>query len=63
VLSPEPSRSAEGHRRGGHAQAIAARYAAADVIQADGAVVLPGLINTHGHAAMVMYRGSPTTWR
>jgi len=38
-------------------QAIAARYAAADLIQADGAVVLPGLINTHGHAAMVMYRG------
>ncbi|MCU0251310.1 MAG: amidohydrolase [Vicinamibacterales bacterium] len=37
--------------------AIAARYAAADVIRADGAVVLPGLINTHGHAAMVMYRG------
>ena len=36
---------------------IAARYAAADVIQADGAVVLPGLIDTHGHAAMVMYRG------
>ena len=38
-------------------QAIAARYAAADVIHADGSVVLPGLINTHGHAAMVMYRG------
>jgi 5-methylthioadenosine/S-adenosylhomocysteine deaminase len=38
-------------------QAIAARYAAADVIRADGSVVLPGLINTHGHAAMVMYRG------
>ena len=38
-------------------QAIAARYAAASVIQAGGTVVLPGLINTHGHAAMVMYRG------
>ena len=38
-------------------QAIAARFAAADVIQAEGAVVMPGLINTHGHAAMVMYRG------
>jgi 5-methylthioadenosine/S-adenosylhomocysteine deaminase len=38
-------------------QAIAARFAAADVIQAGGAVVLPGLVNTHGHAAMVMYRG------
>ena len=38
-------------------QAVAARYAAADLVQADGAVVLPGLVNTHGHAAMVMYRG------
>jgi 5-methylthioadenosine/S-adenosylhomocysteine deaminase len=37
--------------------AIAARYAAADIVQADGAIVLPGLINTHGHAPMVMYRG------
>jgi len=38
-------------------QAIAARFAAADIVQADGAVVMPGLINTHGHAPMVMYRG------
>ena len=38
-------------------QAIAARFAAASVIQADGTVVMPGLINTHGHAAMVMFRG------
>jgi 5-methylthioadenosine/S-adenosylhomocysteine deaminase len=37
--------------------AIAERYAAADVVKADGSVVLPGLINTHGHAPMVMYRG------
>jgi len=41
----------------GTPQAIAARFAAADVIPAAGAVVLPGLVNTHGHAAMVMYRG------
>jgi 5-methylthioadenosine/S-adenosylhomocysteine deaminase len=37
--------------------AIARRFAAADVIHADGAVIMPGLINTHGHAPMVMYRG------
>lgn len=37
--------------------AIARRFAAADVIRADGAVILPGLVNTHGHAPMVMYRG------
>jgi 5-methylthioadenosine/S-adenosylhomocysteine deaminase len=38
-------------------EAIARRYSAADVIRANGAVIMPGLINTHGHAAMVMYRG------
>jgi len=38
-------------------EAIARRYSATDVIRANGAVIMPGLINTHGHAAMVMYRG------
>jgi 5-methylthioadenosine/S-adenosylhomocysteine deaminase len=37
--------------------AIDARYRASDTIRADGDVIIPGLINTHTHAPMVLYRG------
>ena len=41
----------------GPAADIAARFTAAEQIDAAGHVVIPGLINTHGHAPMVLYRG------
>lgn len=36
---------------------VAARYPSARTLDATGRVVLPGLVNTHTHAPMVLYRG------
>ena len=41
----------------GTPDALAAKYRAAETIEARDQIVLPGLINTHTHAPMVMYRG------
>jgi 5-methylthioadenosine/S-adenosylhomocysteine deaminase len=41
----------------GTAVEIAAKYAAARVISGIGKVVMPGLINTHTHVPMVLFRG------
>src|SRR5688572_7277315 len=36
---------------------VAARFRAQDTLDAAGQIALPGLINTHTHAPMVLYRG------
>ena len=39
------------------ATAIAARFRAPDTLDAAGGVIMPGLVNTHTHAPMVLFRG------
>src|SRR5687767_13445157 len=41
----------------GRAADIAVRFAASEQINTAGSIVIPGLINTHTHAPMVLYRG------
>ncbi len=41
----------------GSPEEIAARYTAEETIRTDGQVVMPGLVNTHTHVPMVMFRG------
>jgi 5-methylthioadenosine/S-adenosylhomocysteine deaminase len=41
----------------GDAREIARKYLAASIIDARGKVVMPGLINTHTHVPMVLFRG------
>jgi 5-methylthioadenosine/S-adenosylhomocysteine deaminase len=41
----------------GSAGDIAARFKSSEQINAAGSIVIPGLINTHAHAPMVLYRG------
>lgn len=44
-------------------EAEAPRLPAARRLDARGGIILPGLVNTHTHAAMTLFRGLPTICR
>lgn len=41
----------------GQAESILSKYNSPRIVQGDGKAIMPGLINTHTHAAMVYFRG------
>ena len=41
----------------GTEDALSALYQAAKIIDARGGIIMPGLVNTHTHAAMTFFRG------
>ena len=45
----------------GKADDLLARYPGATVIAEPHGLIMPGLVNVHTHAAMSLFRGSPTT--
>jgi hypothetical protein len=58
--TPAPLRLTAEHRRGGTRCRHRGTIQGATTIDAAGSIVIPGLINAHTHAPMVLYRAWPT---